>query len=304
MFTNLGGFLLTLLLAFTSVKVLALEILTSTETLAGIVNEIKSSSDSVSFLARGVEDAHYLEAKPSFMTRVRQADLVILVGLDLESAWLTNVLRGGRNPKVLPGQSGYLDVSEFIEAIEIQTGPLDRSLGDVHPLGNPHYYLDPVRVKQIIPKLVERLSLLSESNKDIYKNNGAQFIKKLEAKLPLWTIELNNTKVKTVITYHRTLNYFLRRFGLTSVDTLEPKPGIPPTANHLIVLGQKAKKNAFDCILNESHFEISAAKKLSQMAKVNYAIVPTEIGATETAKDYVTLINEIVNQIKSCTKKG
>src|SRR5262245_40576187 len=134
-----------------------IHVVTSTQTLADIVKILSGDHANVEYLSRGTEDPHYVEAKPSFMIKVRTADMVVIVGLELEKAWMDSILSGSRNPQVRSGGKGYLDIGSSIPALEKVTGSLDRSQGDVHPLGNPHYYLDPVRIKEVLPKITEKL---------------------------------------------------------------------------------------------------------------------------------------------------
>ncbi len=277
-----------------------IKVITSTSTLANLVQELGGPEVQVQSLSRGTEDPHYIEAKPSFMVRARDADLAIVVGLELEKAWMNNVLAGSRNPKVLPGAPGFLDLGESIPALEKISGSLDRSQGDVHPLGNPHYYLDPVRVKDALPQITQKLIALMPTKKAALENRLKNYTAELDKKINEWQMRLQKAKGKSVVTYHKTLLYFIDRFQLTLKNTIEPKPGIPPTASHTLELIKQARTENIRCFLNEAHFETVAAQRIAKEVRGNVSVVPTEVGALPGTETYIHLIDKIVAGVEAC----
>lgn len=277
-----------------------ISVVTSTQTLASLIKSLGGEYVKVDFLSRGTEDPHYVEAKPSFMVKTRDADLVVVVGLELEKAWIENVLIGSRNPKVLPGHKGHLDLSAYVEALGKTEGRLDRSQGDVHPLGNPHYYLDPIRIKNLLPKITEKLSELQPENKSTFETLQKTFSDTLEKRTQNWQSRIQKLTTKNVVTYHKTLIYFLDRFGLTLESTIEPKPGIPPSVGHSLEVIKLVKARNITCILNESHFESTAAHRISKATGAHVSIIPTEVGALPNTETYLDLIEKIVEKLEGC----
>lgn len=277
-----------------------IKVITTTETLADLVRTVGGAYVDVESLSRGTEDPHFIEAKPSFMVKVRDAKLAVVVGLDLESAWMTNVLKGGRNPALMPGGSGYLDLGQNVTPLEKSAGPVSRADGDVHPLGNPHYYLDPERVRGLLPVIAAKLSELQPDHKNDFENNAKQMSETLSTKLKEWKARVDKSGIKKVITYHKTFNYPLKLFQIDVVGTLEPKPGIAPTTSHIVELIRNAKSENVRCVMNENHFETVAAERVAKESPLYIAKLSTEVGGSAAAKNYVSLIEEIVQGIEAC----
>ena len=279
-----------------------LNIVTTTTTLKSVAKAVGGDLVEVTSITKGPQDPHFVEARPSYMVIVRSAHLVISVGLDLEIGWLGNILRGSRNPKVLQGRSGHLDVSTFIKPIEVMETKVDRSMGDIHPKGNPHFTLDPLRVVKIARGIEQKFSQLDEKNAGYFKQRADQFARKIEGQQDIWSERIKKSGVKELVTYHRTLGYFLERFNLQLVGEIEPKPGIPPTAKHIIGLIGKLKERGGGCILVESFFETTPARRINKSVPVHIETIPTEVESTRGARDYQSLIEEIVLAIERCSK--
>lgn len=271
-----------------------LNVVTTTTTLKNLVEQVGQDKVDVISITKSNQDPHFVEAKPSYMVKMRNADLVVAVGFDLEIGWLPNVLRGTKNPKLLPDMPGYLSADVSVQPIE-KSDKVDRSLGDIHAKGNPHFHLDPIRTKGFVLAIAERLSALDSKNSIFYKSNAEGFNKKIDDKMIQWQQSVVTSKVKSAVTYHKTLNYFLDRFKITLTGNIEPKPGVPPSAKHFIALIKKMKTQNTTCILNESFFEDTAAKRLSKATKASVQIVLTEVKS-----NYLDLIDELVNSVKSC----
>lgn len=294
--------LLLFFLIFSAQAEKKLKVLTTTMNLKSLVESLAGDKAYVESITKGPQDPHFLSAKPSYMIRVRRADLLILVGLDLEVGWLPNIIHGARNPQIRKGKAGYLDASGFIEALSVPKGKVDRFFGDIHPFGNPHFMLDPMKVIQVSRGISQRLSLLDQENKDYYVKKQKQFEKNIKKKTKLWERRIKNSGVKTVVTYHSSFEYFLDRFNLNLVGLIEEKPGIPPSAKHILQLIKKMKENQNSCILMSSFYRNDKVKKIKKAIPVHIETVAIQVEALEKAKSYELVIEEVVQAIENCGK--
>ena len=219
-----------------------LNVVTTTEDIASLVRVVGGKWVNVESLSRGYQDTHFVQAKPSLMVVVHKADLLIYQGMELEVGWLPLLIRGGRNPKVFLGQPGNLDLSLSIDRIEVPQGALDRSMGDVHAFGNPHYNLGPSNIQSMIFMITDHLVELDPDHEKQFKSNRNAFIRIFNKKLAEWKQRMAPFKGTNVVTFHRTWSYFLKEFGMEYIGTLEPVPGIQPSPSHLIQLSQRMKK--------------------------------------------------------------
>lgn len=277
-----------------------LNILTTTTSLKSLVESVAGDKVHVESITKGPQDPHYISAKPSYMVKARKADLLIMAGLDLEVGWLPNIIHGARNPQIQKGRSGHLDVSQFIKALSVPKGKVDRFFGDVHPFGNPHFMLDPVRGVRVSRAISQRLSLLDQENKEHYQKNQKRFEKNIMEKMKTWERRIKKSGVKEVVTYHSSFEYFLDRFKLNLVGLVEEKPGIPPSAKHILRLIKKMKENQSSCILMASFYRNEKLKKIKKALRVHIEAVPTEVEAVESAKSYELVIERVVEAIENC----
>jgi zinc/manganese transport system substrate-binding protein len=291
---------LSLALLVSSPSFATLNVVATTTTMRELVREVCGTRCKVESIVRGPQDPHFVEAKPSYMVKLRDADLLVAAGLDLEVGWLPNVVRGSRNPSIQPGRPGYFDAGSAIQAIEIPVGQIDRAEGDVHPLGNPHFQLDPLRFAQAAEALGARLGVLDSAGRESYARAAAAFASRIRARHEDWARRVRAAGVPGVITYHRTLNYFLDRYSLKLVRSIEPKPGIPPTAKHIIDLMDTMKSTGTSCVLVESFFETDAVERLRKSVPVRDRVVPTEIEAMPEATSYEALIESLVGAVEYC----
>ena len=275
-------------------------VLTTTTTLASIVREIAGDRVRVESILKGPQDPHYVEAKPSYIASARKADALVSVGLGLESAWLDAVISGSRNPAIRAGGSGSLALGSLIRPIEVPQGTIDRSMGDVHAEGNPHFYLDPNRVIEVLPAIVEKLSALDPSGAPGYRARSEAFAKTLRSRTTAWGGRIRASGVTAVITYHKTLGYFLAAFGLRAEGAVEAKPGVPPTAKHLLDLSRSIREKGVRCMLVESFFDPAPARKVAQDNAMIVASVATEVGALAGVTDYGSLIEHLVAAVEAC----
>ena len=240
-----------------------LNVLCTTADLGAVAREVGGDTVSVDVIASADRDPHFLEAKPSYMVKASRADLVFSNGLELEVGWLPPILKGGRNPKVLPGTPGYLEAGGLVPVLEKPVGAVTRADGDVHPDGNPHFMLDPLRAGTVAVGLGERLAELDAANAEAYRQRAKALEERLQGKTEAWQARIKASGVTQAFTYHKTLVYFFDRFGLKNAGTLEPKPGIPPTAGHLLELIKVAKERQVKLCLVEHYFDLGAANKLA-----------------------------------------
>ncbi|MGZ3694209.1 MAG: metal ABC transporter substrate-binding protein, partial [Bdellovibrionota bacterium] len=197
-------------------------VITTTADLAALAAKVGGNEISVSSIAKGTQDPHEIEAKPSFMVQMRNANLVVAQGLELETAWIVPLIKGARNPAVNPGGKGFLELGGDLDPIEKPTGAVSRAEGDVHPGGNPHFQVDPIRMGKAAQLLADRLAELDVAHADAYHANANAFQKHLEEKTKDWQARLAKTGIKDVVTYHKTLSYFFDRFGIKNSFQLEP----------------------------------------------------------------------------------
>ena len=219
-----------------------LRVVATTEDLASLAREVGGDNVTVVGLAKGYQDPHFVDPKPSFILEVSRADLLIVVGRELEIGWLPPLINSSRNAKIQPGANGYLDASANVKILEIPTGQITRAMGDVHPQGNPHYWLDPGNGRRIAQTIKDKLSQLAPGDKSYFDQRYADFDKRLAAAESRWDAAMAPYKGTKIVTYHRSWPNFMERFGLNVIGYVEPKPGIPPTTSHTVELIEEMKK--------------------------------------------------------------
>ncbi len=271
-----------------------LSIVTTTTNLKSLATIVAGDKAEVISLCKGSNDPHFLEAKPSSMFKLSKADLLISIGLDLEVGWLPLLVRGARNPELRDGMIGHLSIGEFMNRIEIPGADLSRSMGDVHPDGNPHVLLDPFNATIALDAISKRLGQIDPLNKAFYRKNASDYAVKLRAKVVRW-IELFKKAHRRVVTYHKTLSYFHRRFKINVIGNIEPKPGIPPTAGHIINLIKKIKDQKVSLVAVEHYFDMDAAKKIQNaVPMIKIAMIPVAVDATKKIRTIMDLYEQIV----------
>ncbi|GJL79838.1 MAG: adhesin [Nitrospinaceae bacterium] len=280
-----------------------INVVTTTEDIASIVREVGGNRVAVQSIARGYQDPHVVEAKPSYMLKINRADLLAYQGLELEVGWLPLLIQGGRNKKVMPGQLGHLDVSHAITPLEVPAGQLDRSMGDVHPLGNPHYTLNPENGLLIAAVIAERLSQLDPSGSQSYQANLEKFRQRLKAKVVEWKSRLEKFKGSKVVTYHTTWSYLLDFFKIESVGAIENRPGIPPSGRHLAELATLMNQTGTKVILQANYFDDEFSQLLASKTEATVLALPVAVGGTEEAQDTFTLFEILVDKLEKAFAK-
>ncbi len=279
--------------SFAKVKVVA-----SSSDLASIVKEVGGDKVDVSSIGQGKSNLHFIEMLPSYMLKVSQADVYFKVGLALDQ-WAAGIIDGSRNDKIV-----VVDCSTGIDVLEKPTGKVDASMGDVHPDGNPHYWLDPRNGKIIAQNVAGGLSQADPSNAAVYKSNADTFGKRLDSAWQIWSSRAAAFKGTPVISYHSTWAYFANAFGIDVVGFIEPKPGIEPTASHTAELIDIMKKRNVKVIFREPYFSDRAPNALAKETGAVVYNVPSSVGGTDEAHDYFSLFDALVNTLTKATGKS
>jgi len=275
-------------LAFTEVKVV-----TTTTVIFDLVKEIGKEKVKVDYICRGDQDPHFLEILPSNMLKLRNADLVFKIGLGLET-WLQQIIDGSRNDKLK-----LIDLSKDIEKKEIPTGKIDASQGDIHPYGNPHYWLDPENVKIIAKNIYDALTNESPENAEYFKKNLNDYISRLDSKITEWKTKMSGLKGKPIITFHKSWVYFADRYGIKVVGQVEPKPGIPPTPSHNAELISDIKKSNVKIILMENYYSDNAPNQLAQSTGAKVIKVANSVYGQPGINSYIQMMDSIINSLSN-----
>lgn len=291
-------FLVTLLALAPSYGYTALKVVTTTTDLASITKDIGGDLVSVTAIAKGYQDPHFVEAKPSYLLHLRNADLFIQIGLELEVAWAPSLLTNARNGKILPGNPGFLDVSNGCEILQKIAGGVDRSQGDVHPFGNPHYWLDPENGRVIARNIANKLVELDSENSAAYKSHLAAFEIKLTAKEKEWDALVAPLKGQKIITYHNSWPNFAKRFGLEVVNFVEPKAGIPPSPAHVQKLIAQMTKEKIPLLLMEPYFDSKLPEKITHASGAKLLVFPPSVGAEKGVDTYFDLFDHNLKLLK------
>jgi len=280
----------------------AIKVITTTQDLASLVTDIGGDKVSVESLARGYQDPHFVEAKPSFVMKLYSADLLVVVGRDLESAWLPALITQSRNSKLQPGGAGYFDASQTVRILDMPTGPITRAMGDVHPQGNPHYWLDPANGRRIAKALETKFAQLSAADAGYFAQRYADFDRRLAEAERRWKAALAPYNGTKVVTYHRSWSNFAEAFGLNVVGYVEPKPGIPPSPAHTLNLINEMKNQGIKLILVEPYFDLKTPNAIARDTGGTVLVVPPSVGGVKEASDYIRLFDYCVNLLVSSLK--
>ena len=276
-----------------------LNVVASLPDFGSIAETIGGKAIQVTTIARGSEDPHFVDARPSFVRTLNRADLLIEGGAELEAGWLPTLVNSARNNKIQGTSPGHLVLSQYIKLLDVPQGALDRSMGDVHLAGNPHYWLDPRNGIVIAGQIAEALSRLDPKNAPVFKASLAAFSGRLNAKWPEWERKMEPLRGTKVVTYHKSYEYLAKAFGLEIVGQLEPKPGIEPTPTHITQLVQRAKDAGVKLIIVEPYRPRRQAEQVSEAIGARMVVWPDKTGSTPEAKDYISLFDAIVSKLTS-----
>jgi zinc/manganese transport system substrate-binding protein len=263
--------------------------------IGSIASELGRDKINVKVLVKPSQDPHYIEAKPSMILATRNADILMYNGLDLEIGYIPLLIESSRNPKIQPGQPGNFDCSRFVNVIEKQQ-TADRSMGDVHPLGNPHYHFSPSNILRVARGMAQELSNIDSNNSSFYRTNLSSFEKKLGNKQMQWG--KRSLRGKRFVAYHRYFEYMANEFGFQIVGYVEPKPGIPPSAGHIEGLIENMKKSRPDGILVTPSYGREEAESLSKKAGVKVILIPQDVGSVPGTNDWFSFMDTVLSSLQ------
>jgi ABC-type Zn uptake system ZnuABC Zn-binding protein ZnuA len=272
-----------------------IRVVTTIPDLAEFAKRVGGDKVEVSSLSSGEENPHNVLMSPSMVTRLAKADLFIQMGLGFEHAYAPALLAESRNQKIQAGKSGFLDTSGDIRVREVPKS-LDRTEGDVHPMGNPHYNLDPEYARRMVKAIAQKLSEMDPANRAFFETNAKNYDAALEKKIREWKATLGGKGIK-FISYHPHWVYFAERFGLKDVGTIEPKPGVEPGPRHLEDLINRMKSDGVKLILKESFYSDRLPQEIAKRTGARIASVPIMVGGTPQAEDYIMMMDQIVNSV-------
>jgi zinc/manganese transport system substrate-binding protein len=283
-----------MVLAFATPAFAKLNIVATLPFIGSIVKEVGKDKVDVTTLVKPSQDPHYVEAKPSMILAARKADIIMYNGLDLEIGYLPRIIESSNNPKIQPGKVGNFDCSQFVTVIEKPTS-VDRSMGDVHPLGNPHYLFSPRNILKVAEGVSVVLSELDSSNAAFYRSNFQAFRERLDVKQKQWNGE--PLKGKRFVAYHRLFEYLAREFGFQIIAYVEPKPGIPPSAGYLAEIIELIKRSNPNAILATEANGEKESEALGQKTETKVIILPHDVG-NPGAQDWFSLMDTIITSLK------
>jgi zinc/manganese transport system substrate-binding protein len=274
----------------------AVRVVAATDTLGWVVKSIGGNHVQVEALAHGDQDPHMINPRPSQVVKLAQADMLVRIGMDLD-LWLDSLLDAARNPKLARGAKGYVDAHLGLRPLELPSGKLDPSMGDIHVYGNPHYEFDPEVMKNIVAKnVLDGLLRVDPGNAATYRANYATLTQRLEEATQRWQAKLRPFHGKRIVTYHKTFPYLLARFGLEEFENVEPKPGIEPSAGHVAEVARGMKENGVKVILAEDYRSRRFSDLLAKQSGGVVVSIPAGVG-DKSAKDYFMLMDTIVDRL-------
>ena len=268
-----------------------LNVVTTTTDMAALAQEVGGDRVNVQAIAKGYQDPHFVEGKPSFLLLLQRADLLVSVGMQLELGWLPPLVSRCGNARVQPGASGYLDASQFAEILEIPTGPVSRAQGDVHPLGNPHYWLDPENGRRVARGIATKLAQLRPQDAPYFEQRFQDFSRRLSEAEKRWDAQMQPYRGRKVVTYHRSWPNFTHRFGLQVMGEIEPRPGIPPGPRHTIELIQMMKREGVKVILVEPYFDLKTPNSIASATGARVVELLPSVCGERGACDYFKLFD-------------
>ena len=283
-------------LALTASAHAELTVVTTTPDLAAITKAVGANRVRVLSLALPTQDPHFVDARPHLALELAKADLVVLVGADLEIGWLPTLLEGARNGRIQRGAPGYLEAALLVDLLGVPSGKVDRSMGDVHPQGNPHYLLDPRRAERVAVGIGKRLAQLDPAGHDLYLKATKSFLTELRTKRKAWEARLAPLRGASIITYHRSFPYLADWLGLKVIAELEPKPGIPPDPHHVAKIIALAQSRKAAMLLQEQWFPTGTSKVAASKMGTKLVIVA---GMTQFAEgqSYIAFIDALVGRL-------
>jgi zinc/manganese transport system substrate-binding protein len=274
----------------------ALKVLATTADWAALTQELGGDKVDVYAATTAFQDVHRVDAKPSLVARARSADLVVLDGAELEIGWLPVLLQESGNPRIQVGQPGYFEATTFVRLLEVPSN-VDRSMGDVHPQGNPHIQLDPRNIAAVAKALTARLAQLDSKDAQYFENRGADFQSRWQQAMTRWDSQAAPLKGTSVVVIHKDQSYLCNWLGLKAVASIEPKPGLPPSAGYLAQLVAQLTAAPPKMILRNAYNDPKAAEWLAERVKAPVVLLPYSVGGTPEAKDLFGLFDDTINRL-------
>ena len=268
-----------------------LNVVTSTTDLATLAQEVGGDRITVDAIAKGYQDPHFVEAKPSFLLKLRNADLLVSVGLQLEMGWLPPLITQSGNPRIQPGARGYLEAAQFAQVLDIPTGPVTRAEGDVHPMGNPHLWLDPDNGRRIAQGIANKLAEMQPGDAAYFRERLQDFEQRLTAAQKRWEEQMRPFRGRKVVTYHRSWPNFAKYFGLEVVGYVEPRPGIPPSPRHTLELIQLMKRDQVKVLIVEPYFDLKTPDSVARETGAKLVVLLPSVGGEKGVTDYFKLFD-------------
>ena len=286
-----------LLAAIASPARAVVNVVTTTEGLAAVVREVGGDRVKVTALSRGIQDPHFVDANPSLAVKLRNADLLVDVGMDLEIGWLPPLVIQSRNSAILPGGARRLTAAAAVPPMDLPTGPVDRSQGDIHPSGNPHFLADPRKVELVAAAIAARLAEIDPGGAAAYTDRLRAFRAKVAAAEKGWKAQLAPFAGRSVITQHKTLTYLLDWAGMTAAGYLEPRPGVAPPPSHVASLAATVRSAGVKGVLVENYYDRRSADQLRDLTGVKVIVIPGDVGGTKDASDWVSFVDVLVRAL-------
>jgi zinc/manganese transport system substrate-binding protein len=278
-----------------------IKVVTTTTDMKSIAEMIGGNKVSVTAIATGYQNPHFVDPKPSYIIGLSNADLFVTVGLDLETGWSPQLLTSARNTKIQKGSPGYVDASEGVGLLQVPSS-VNRGEGDIHIYGNPHYWLDPLNGKVIGRNIANGLERLDPGNKTFYETNLNTFFNRIDTKMKEWQAKMAPFRGSKIIAYHNEWVYFEKRFGLQVVDFMEPKPGIPPSPSQLVKVIKEVQANKIKVIISSPYFTTSSSDVVAKQTGVKELTLATSTGAFPAIKTYFDLFDYDIDKITEALK--
>ncbi|MEW6619289.1 MAG: metal ABC transporter substrate-binding protein [bacterium] len=298
---NIWIFILPLFLSINSTVFATTKVVTTTEDLKSLVEYVGGDKVSVVSLSTGNQDIHQIEPRPSMVIKLRDADMLVKIGMDLDM-WVDSLVETARNSNLFYGKKGYCDVSVGVKKLEVPEGKIDASMGDIHLYGNPHYLLSPESAKVVTKNILNTLVKISPKDKEYFEKNRADFLKKLDEKILEWKEKISRYKGTKIVTYHNSWPYFTNTFDLQIAGFVEPKPGIPPSPSHVAKLIETIKQEEVRLIIVESYFSLKAPDLISRKTGAKVLLLPGQTGGVKGVNNYFKLFDYIIEKIEETMK--
>jgi zinc/manganese transport system substrate-binding protein len=262
--------------------------------LADMTRQVGGDLVEVQSIATGVEDIHAIPMKPSFAVQLNRADVIVVMGLDAEHAFLPGLLEAARNPKIMRDQPGYIDASKYVTPLDVPER-IDRSLGEQHPMGNPHINLDPVLGKDMARAIADGLSANYPEHRDTFQKNLDAYLAKLDQNIARWEKEAVPLKGTKLVSYHPDMLYFADRFGMQTVGTIELRAGVDPTPAHVVELEEQMRRDKVEIVVREMHYPAGLAQTVAEQTGATLVELPAMVGAVPQGQDYIGFIDYLVS---------